>query len=73
LRFYVNGQEGYCVCGGKARLVARFKKYLTLELNNFYDGKFHNRFHVRLSFNMPFGLAVSESSTYDDNCLDMSE
>lgn len=43
------------VWGGKARLVYRYKDYVTLELSDSYDNYFHNKFQCQLTLSLPLG------------------
>ncbi|MDR3478403.1 MAG: right-handed parallel beta-helix repeat-containing protein [Gammaproteobacteria bacterium] len=53
--YYFSEKIGPQIWGGKGRLVARFKEYVTVELSNSYDKVFHNRFQGQLTFTLPFG------------------
>ncbi len=53
--YYFKGTIGPQTWGGKARFMATFKKYWTLELSNSYDKTFHNRFQCSLTFTLPLG------------------
>ncbi len=44
--------------GGKARLVGRYKEYITLEASYSYDHLFHSIVQGTVAFNLPFGARL---------------
>lgn len=58
--YYFNGLMGPKVWGGKGRLAAKYKDYVTLEVSNSYDRMFHNNFQFQFTFTVPFGGRSSE-------------
>ena len=65
--YYFHGKLGGKIWGGKARVMFRFNKYVTLEFSNSYDKMFHNRFQCQLTMTMPFGCGA------EDTCCDTTD
>jgi hypothetical protein len=53
--YYYIGEVGGNAWGGKGRVSGMFKEYITLEISNSYDSRFHNNFQGQLTFSYPFG------------------
>ncbi|HSX37679.1 MAG TPA: inverse autotransporter beta domain-containing protein [Chlamydiales bacterium] len=53
--YYYIGPIGPNTWGGRARLAAMFKEYITLEVSDSYDRMFHNNFQGQLTLSLPFG------------------
>ncbi|MES2121952.1 MAG: right-handed parallel beta-helix repeat-containing protein [Chlamydiota bacterium] len=53
--YYFIGEIGHNTWGGKGRLNGMFKDYITLEISDSYDTRFHNNFQVQLTLSLPFG------------------
>ncbi len=53
--------------GGKARLMGRYKEYVTLEASYSYDRLFHSIVQGTVAFNLPFGGKLKRR---DKNCED---
>ncbi len=53
--------------GGKARLMGRYKEYITLEASYSYDRLFHSIVQGTVAFNLPFGGKLKRR---DKNCED---
>ena len=60
--YYYLGPLGPNTWGGKIRLNGMYKEYITLELSNSYDNRFHNNFQGQLTFNIPFGRKSDHKS-----------
>jgi hypothetical protein len=66
--YYFNDKCGSSMWGGKGRLVARFKEYITLELSDSYDKIFKNRFQCQLTFSVPLGKKLcNEPMAHDES------
>ena len=52
---YCYGAKGMNAWGGKIRLLAQWKDYITLEVDGSYDSLFHGIVQGQISFNIPFG------------------
>lgn len=53
--YYFIGKNAPSTWGGKARLIATFQDFLTLEISDSYDRTFHNKFQGQISLSIPFG------------------
>ena len=53
--YYFQGEVGKAAIGGKVRLAAYYKDYVTLELSDSCDAVFNNRFQGQLTLSMPLG------------------
>lgn len=53
--YYYHGPLGKNTWGGKARLSAGYKSYVTLELIESYDNVFNNQIQGQIAFSLPFG------------------
>jgi hypothetical protein len=53
--YYFKGDMGKAAFGGKARLAASFKEYITVEVSDSYDAVFHNNVQGQLTLSFPFG------------------
>ena len=56
---YCYGAHGINAWGGKLRLLARYKNYVTFEIDGSYDSLFHGIVQGQLSFTLPFGPKVA--------------
>ena len=52
---YCYGAKGMNAWGGKLRLLAQWKDYITLEVDGSYDSLFHGVVQGQIIFNIPFG------------------
>lgn len=71
--YYLHGQMGPNVWGGKARFLIQFKEYWTLELSNSYDKIFHDRFQCQLTFTIPLGKKLNPEKTCAQSSCNMAE
>jgi hypothetical protein len=53
--YYFKGDMGKAAIGGKARLAASYKEYITVEVSDSYDAVFHNNAQGQLTLSFPFG------------------
>jgi len=53
--YYYRGKIGDNIWGGKARMAAMYKDYITLEVSDSYDNAFRNRVQGQITFTIPFG------------------
>lgn len=68
--YYYVGKMGGNAWGGKARISGKFKEYVTLEISDSYDTKFHNNFQGQLTLSMPLG---KRSTVKKKGCLNSCE
>lgn len=71
--YFYAGKIGPHIWGGKASLMVRFNKYVTLEISNSYDKMFLNRFQVGIGFAIPFGTCSDESLVDDYRSCDSDD
>ncbi|MBI2743775.1 MAG: right-handed parallel beta-helix repeat-containing protein [Chlamydiales bacterium] len=68
--YYYIGEVGGNTWGGKARISGTFKDYVTLELSDSYDRRFHNNFQGQITLSIPFG---KKSSVNKKGCRNTCE
>ena len=67
--YYFIGPIGRPAWGGKARINAKWKDLIVVELSNTYDRVFHDNVQGQISFNLPFGPRPKVQKR-DSNCFD---